>query len=98
MFFKNPDIDFSQGYGQIKQIFGCLTKDDILQPYISDQKYRSSNDGDDVGYDLFVFSMQYQKKNLAADQKITVEFNYSEDVLASVNGYTLVITSTLVFY
>ena len=31
------DDDYSQGYGQIKEAFRALTKNDILQPYISDQ-------------------------------------------------------------
>ena len=37
------DDDYNQGYGQIKQAFRALTKDDILQPYISDHDFRSSN-------------------------------------------------------
>ena len=42
------DDDYSQGYGQIKKAFKTLTKDDILQPYISEDEFRSSNDGDIV--------------------------------------------------
>ena len=30
-------------------VFGALTKNDILKPYISDHDFRSSNDGDDIG-------------------------------------------------
>ena len=30
------DDDYSQGYGQIKEAFKAFTKDDILQPYISE--------------------------------------------------------------
>ena len=30
------DDDYNQGYGQIKEDFKALTKDDILQAYISD--------------------------------------------------------------
>ena len=37
------DDDNSQGYGQIKEAFKALTKDDILQPYISEDDFRSSN-------------------------------------------------------
>ena len=31
---KYDDDDYAQGYGQIKEAFRALTKDDILQPYI----------------------------------------------------------------
>ena len=34
------DDDYSQGYGLIKQAFEDLTKDDILEPYISDNDFR----------------------------------------------------------
>ena len=43
------DDDYSQGYGLIKEAFKALTKDDILQPYISENNFESSNDGDNVG-------------------------------------------------
>ena len=32
------DDDYSQGYGQIKEAFKALTKDNILQPYISEDE------------------------------------------------------------
>ena len=35
----NYDDDFSQGYSHIKEAFRALTKDDILQPYISDDNF-----------------------------------------------------------
>ena len=35
------DDDYNQGYGQIKEALKALTKDDILQPYISDNDFRS---------------------------------------------------------
>ena len=34
------DADYFQGYGQIKEIFRAVTKDDILEPFISDQDFR----------------------------------------------------------
>ena len=34
------DDNYNQGYGQTKQAFKALTKDDILQPYISDKDFR----------------------------------------------------------
>ena len=55
------DDDFNQGYGLIKQAFKDLTKDNILKPYISDNDFRSSNDVDNIGYNLYVFDIRYQK-------------------------------------
>ena len=46
------DDNYSQGYGQIKEAFKALTKDNLLQPYISDAEFRSSNDGDNSGYNI----------------------------------------------
>ena len=44
------DDDYSQGYHQIKEAFRALTKDDILQPYISEADFRRSNAAaDDIG-------------------------------------------------
>ena len=37
----NDDV-FSQGYGLIKQAFKDLTKDDILEPYLSENHFRSN--------------------------------------------------------
>ena len=39
------DDDYSEGYEQIKKAFRALSKVDMLQPYISDNDFRSSNDG-----------------------------------------------------
>ena len=58
---KHEDDDYSQGYGQTKEAFRALTKDDILQPYISDNDFRSSNDVNDIGYNLYVRDLRYQK-------------------------------------
>ena len=55
------DDDYNQGYGQIKEAFRDLTKDDILQPYISDHDFRSSNNNNDIGYNLYAFDIRYQK-------------------------------------
>ena len=66
---KNPDAGillnydddiYSQGYHQIEEAIKAITKDDILQPYKSDQDFRSSNvRADDVGYNLYVFDIGY---------------------------------------
>ena len=55
------DDDYSQGYVQIKGAFQALTQDDILQPFISEHDFRSSNDGDFVGHDFYAFEIRYQK-------------------------------------
>ena len=47
------DDDYSQGYHQNKEAFRALTKDDILQPYISETDFRRSNaTANDIGYNL----------------------------------------------
>ena len=70
---KNPDggvllnydvDDYSQGYGQIKEVFRALTKDDILQPIISDHDFRSPNvRADDVGYIFISFRYKITAKH-----------------------------------
>ena len=42
----------SQGYSQIEEAFRVLTKDDTLQPCITDVDFRSSNGGAELGYHL----------------------------------------------
>ena len=69
------DDDYSQGYGQIKEAFKALTKDNLLQPYISDDDFRSSNNGDNIGYNIYVFDIRYQKK-FESSQAIKVEFKF----------------------
>ena len=44
--------DYSQGYRQNKEAFRVLTKDDILQPCISDKDFRSSNNIFGLRYNL----------------------------------------------
>ena len=70
---KNPDVSilsnynldhYSQGYRQIKEVFRALTNDNISQPYISEDDFRSSNVGDDgngIGHNIHVFDIRYQK-------------------------------------
>ena len=90
------DDDYSQGYHQIKEAFKALTKDDILQPYISEEDFRSPNAAaNDVGYNLYVFDIRYQK-NYTASQPIKVEFKFDGVVPKNVNGYALVLTNKLV--
>ena len=56
---NNNDDDYSQGFGQIKEVFKALTKDDMLKPYISVNDCRSSNDCDDIVYNLYVFDIRF---------------------------------------
>ena len=90
------DDDYSQGYYQIKEAFRALTKDDILQPYISDDNFRNSNvRADDVGYNLYVFDIRCQK-NFTNSKPIKVEFKFEGVVPNDINGYALVLTNKLV--
>ena len=58
---KYNDDDYSQGYSQIKEDFRALSKDDILKPYIFDNDFRSTNNGNNISYNLYVFDIRYQK-------------------------------------
>ena len=89
------DDDYSQGCGLIKQAFKDLTKDDILEPYISDNDFRSSNDGHNIGYNLYIFDIRYQK-NFESAQPIKVEFKFDGVVPAGIYGYALVLTNRLI--
>ena len=89
------DDDYSQGYGQIKEAFKALTEGNILQPYISDHDFKSSNDGNDIGYKIYAFDIRYQKFFENA-QPVKVEFKFSENIPAGVYGYALVSTNKLI--
>ena len=89
------DDDYSQGYGQIKEAFKALTKDDILQPYISEDDFRSSNEGNNIGYNIYAFDIRYQK-NFENAQPVKVEFKFSENIPAGIYGYSLVLTNKLI--
>ena len=87
--------DYSQGYGQIKEAFRALTKDDILKPYISEDDFRSSNEGNNIGYNIYSFDIRYQK-NFENAQPVKVEFKFSENIPAGIYGYALVLTNRLI--
>ena len=87
--------DYSQGYGQIKEAFKALTKDNLLQPYISEHDFRSSNDGNNIGYNLYGFDIRYQK-NFESSQPIKVESEFDGVVPAGIYGYALVLTNKLI--
>ena len=88
------DDEYSQGYGQIKEAFKALTKDDILKPYISEDDFRSSNEGNNIGYNIYAFDIRYQK-NFENSQPVKVEFKFSENIAAGLYGYALVLTNRL---
>ena len=80
------DDDYSQGYGQIKEVFKALTKKNILQPYISEDDFRSSVDGGNVGYNIHAFDIRYQKI-FESGQSVKVEFKNDGVVPAGIYGY-----------
>ena len=88
------DDDYSQGYGQIKEAFKALTKDNILQPHISNHDFKSSNDDNDIGYNIYAFDIRYQK-NFENAQPVKVEFKFSENIPGGIYGYALVLTNRL---
>ena len=91
------DDDYSQGYHQFKETFRALTKDYVLQPYKSEEAFRTSNvRAVDVGYNLYVFDIRYQKNYTASQPIQTVEFKLDGVVPNNVNGYALVLTNKLV--
>ena len=89
------DDEYSQGYGQIKEAFKALTKDIILQPYISEDDFRSDNNGNNIGYNIHVFDIRYQK-NYQSGHPVKIEFKLDKVVPAGVYGYALVLTNRLV--
>ena len=95
IFLNYNDDDYSQGYGEIKEAFKALTKDNLLQPYISDDDFRSSNNGDNIGYNIYVFDIRYQK-NFESSQPIKVEFKFDGVIPAGIYGYALVLTNRII--
>ena len=89
------DDNYSQGYGQTREAFKALTKDNLLQQYISDNDFRSPNDGDNIGYNIYAFDIRYHK-NFESSQPIKVEFKFDGVVPAVIYGYALVLTNRLI--
>ena len=89
------DDDYCQGYGEIKEAFRALTKDNILQPYISEEDFRSDNNGNSIGYNIHVFDIRHQK-NYQPGLSVKIEFKLDKVVPAGVYGYALVLTNRLV--
>ena len=89
------DDNCSQVYGQIKEAFKALTKDNLLQQYISDNDFRSSNDGDNIVYNIYAFDIRYQK-DFESSQPVKVEFKFDAIIPAGIHGYALVLTNRLI--
>ena len=64
MLLNYDDNDYSQDDAQIGGAFLAQTKDDILQPYISDHEFRSSNNDFDLEHKKYVFDIRHQKMSL----------------------------------
>ena len=88
------DDDYSQGYGQIEEAIRALTKDNILQPYISEDDFSSSNKGNNVIYNIHVFDIRYQE-NFECAEPVNVEFKFSENIPPGIYGYKSVLTNRL---
>ena len=69
------DDDYAQIYVQNEEAFRTLTKDDMPKSYLFDVDFRSSNNIDDIGYNLYVFDISYQKNSESAQpNKIDIKF------------------------
>ena len=79
--------EFSKSYGLIKDGFRAPTKNDILQPYISDHDFSV-----DFGYKLYVFDICYQEI-FTASQPIRVQFKNDGVVFNVIYGYVLVLAT-----
>ena len=89
------DDDYSQAYGQSKEIFETLTKNDTLQPYTTENYFRSSNDGHNIGYNVHSFDIRDQK-NFESGHLVKVEFKHDGVVPDGIYGYALALTERLV--
>ena len=89
------DDNHSQGYGQIKEAFKAFRKDNIFQPDISENDFRSSNDDNDIVYNIYAFDIRYQKNSQSSQPK-KVEFKFDGVSHAGIYGYALVLTNRLI--
>ena len=70
------DDCYPHGYVQFKEAFRAVTKDDILQLYISADDFRSSNVSVAItDYSLYVIDIRYQQ-NFTASRPIKVELKF----------------------
>ena len=95
IFLKYNEGVYSQEYGHIKEAFKALTKNNLLQPYISELDFRSSNADNDFGYNIYAFDIGYQKK-FENSQPIKVEFKFDGVIPVGLYCYALVLTNRLI--
>ena len=69
--------------------------DNLLQQFLAEHDFRSSNDGNNNGYNTYAFDIRSQK-NFESSQPIKVEFKFDGVVPASIYGYALVLTNKLI--
>ena len=67
IFLNYNDVYYSPGYGQFKEAFETRTKEDLLQPYQSDQVFRSSKNGVGGDCNSHAFDIRYQTNFTAAN-------------------------------
>ena len=77
---------------KLRKALKALTEVNNLNPFTTDLDFRSSNEGDVIGYSLYVFDIRYQK-NLKSAQLKTEESKKSKVIPAEIYGYPLVITN-----
>ena len=77
------DDEYSQGCGHIKEAFKALTKDNVLQPNISEDDFRFSDVGDNIGYNIHCFDIRY-RKNFQSAQAVKVKFKLDGVIPAGV--------------
>ena len=87
---------YSQAYGEIVSCFRHLAKDNILQPYITQKDFVTTNNypGGNPGYNLYVFDIRHHQDYSSA-QTIKVRFDFRPAVPAAINliGYALLLTN-----
>ena len=85
----------SQAYGEIVSCFRHLANDNILQPYITQKDFVTSNNYPDgnPGYNLYVFYFRHHQ-DYSSDQPKKARFDFRLTVPAATNliGYALLLT------
>ena len=80
---------------KLEKLLKLITKDDILQPYISENDFRSSIDVNDIGYNMYAIEIRYQKI-FQSSKPMKVEFKFDGVIPAGIYGNALVLTKILV--
>ena len=90
--FINTYDNFSQAFGEIVSCFRPLSKDNILQPYITQKDFITSKiypEGN-PGYTLYVFHIHYHR-DCCSDQPIKVRFGF-RPAATNLIGHALLLT------